>query len=67
MDIIYGRLVQCCTRISIYLADGFTYIDYIKAGIDIDEFASRLFFFNSHLDFFEEIANLGQDVFGLRG
>ena len=40
------------------LADGFTYIDYgIKAGIDIDEFAPRLsFFFNSHLDFFEEIA-----------
>ena len=40
------------------LADGFTYIDYgIKAGIDVDEFAPRLsFFFNSHLDFFEEIA-----------
>ena len=40
------------------LADGFTYLDYgIKAGIDIDEFAPRLsFFFNSHLDFFEEIA-----------
>ncbi len=40
------------------LADGFTYIDYgIKSGIDIDDFAPRLsFFFNSHLDFFEEIA-----------
>ena len=40
------------------LADGFTYIDYgIKSGIDVDEFAPRLsFFFNSHLDFFEEIA-----------
>jgi len=40
------------------LADGFTYLDYgIKAGIDVDEFAPRLsFFFNSHLDFFEEIA-----------
>ena len=40
------------------LADGFTYIDYgIKAGIDVDDFAPRLsFFFNSHLDFFEEIA-----------
>ena len=40
------------------LADGFTYIDYgIRAGIDVDEFAPRLsFFFNSHLDFFEEIA-----------
>ena len=40
------------------LADGFTYVEYaIKAGIDIDLFAPRLsFFFNSHLDFFEEIA-----------
>ncbi len=40
------------------LADGFTYLDYgIKKGIDIDDFAPRLsFFFNSHLDFFEEIA-----------
>jgi len=40
------------------LADGFAYIDYgIKSGIDIDDFAPRLsFFFNSHLDFFEEIA-----------
>jgi len=40
------------------LADGFTYLDYgIKAGIDVDDFAPRLsFFFNSHLDFFEEIA-----------
>ncbi|MFL3051937.1 MAG: methylmalonyl-CoA mutase [Candidatus Neomarinimicrobiota bacterium] len=40
------------------LADGFTYVEYaINAGIDIDLFAPRLsFFFNSHLDFFEEIA-----------
>ena len=40
------------------LADGFTYIDYaIDAGLQIDDFAPRLsFFFNSHLDFFEEIA-----------
>ena len=40
------------------LADGFTYDEYaINAGIDIDLFAPRLsFFFNSHLDFFEEIA-----------
>jgi methylmalonyl-CoA mutase N-terminal domain/subunit len=31
----------------------------IAAGMDIDEFAPRLsFFFNSHLDFFEEIAKL---------
>ncbi len=40
------------------LADGFAYIEYgIDAGLKIDEFAPRLsFFFNSHLDFFEEIA-----------
>ena len=40
------------------LANGFTYVEYgIKAGLDVDAFAPRLsFFFNSHLDFFEEIA-----------
>ncbi|MAD51653.1 MAG: methylmalonyl-CoA mutase family protein [Candidatus Marinimicrobia bacterium] len=40
------------------LADGFTYVEYgMKAGLDVDDFVSRLsFFFNSHLDFFEEIA-----------
>lgn len=40
------------------LADGFSYIEHaLKAGLDIDQFAPRLsFFFNSHLDFFEEIA-----------
>ncbi len=40
------------------LADGFCYIEHgIKAGLNIDDFAPRLsFFFNSHLDFFEEIA-----------
>lgn len=40
------------------LADGFTYVEYaLDAGINIDSFAPRLsFFFNSHLDFFEEIA-----------
>lgn len=40
------------------LADGFAYIEAgIAAGMDVDEFAPRLsFFFNSHLDFFEEIA-----------
>lgn len=42
------------------LMDGFTYVDYaIASGMDIDDFAPRLsFFFNSHLDFFEEIAKL---------
>ncbi len=40
------------------LADGFTYVEYgLKAGLNVDDFAPRLsFFFNSHLDFFEEIA-----------
>ncbi|HOX24153.1 MAG TPA: methylmalonyl-CoA mutase family protein [Candidatus Krumholzibacteria bacterium] len=40
------------------LADGFAYVDAaIAAGLDVDEFAPRLsFFFNSHLDLFEEIA-----------
>jgi methylmalonyl-CoA mutase N-terminal domain/subunit len=40
------------------LADGFAYVEAgMKAGQDVDVFAPRLsFFFNSHLDFFEEIA-----------
>jgi methylmalonyl-CoA mutase N-terminal domain/subunit len=40
------------------LADGFTYVDWaIERGLDVDEFAPRLsFFFNAHIDFFEEIA-----------
>jgi len=42
------------------LADGFTYVESaIRAGLDIEDFAPRLsFFFNAHLDFFEEIAKL---------
>ena len=40
------------------LRDGIEYIQYgIDAGLDVDDFAPRLsFFFNSHSDFFEEIA-----------
>jgi len=40
------------------LANGFAYVEAaVAAGLDVDEFAPRLsFFFNSHLDFFEEIA-----------
>jgi len=40
------------------LANGFTYVERALArGLDIDEFAPRLsFFFNAHIDFFEEIA-----------
>ncbi|HZQ04090.1 MAG TPA: methylmalonyl-CoA mutase family protein [Gaiellaceae bacterium] len=40
------------------LANGFTYVEWALArGLDVDEFAPRLsFFFNAHIDFFEEIA-----------
>jgi methylmalonyl-CoA mutase, N-terminal domain len=40
------------------LADGMAYVEAsIKVGLKVDEFAPRLsFFFDSHLDFFEEIA-----------
>jgi methylmalonyl-CoA mutase N-terminal domain/subunit len=40
------------------LANGFAYVEAAMArGLDVDAFAPRLsFFFNSHIDFFEEIA-----------
>jgi methylmalonyl-CoA mutase N-terminal domain/subunit len=40
------------------LADGFAYVDYgVEAGLKVDDFVPRLsFFFNAHIDFFEEIA-----------
>jgi methylmalonyl-CoA mutase N-terminal domain/subunit len=40
------------------LADGFAYVEACQErGLDVDDFAPRLsFFFNAHLDFFEEIA-----------
>lgn len=40
------------------LADGFAYVEAgIARGLNVDEFAPRIsFFFNSHIDFFEEIA-----------
>ncbi|MGH9381797.1 MAG: acyl-CoA mutase large subunit family protein, partial [Thermoanaerobaculia bacterium] len=40
------------------LADGFAYVEATMArGLDVDDFAPRLsFFFNAHIDFFEEIA-----------
>jgi methylmalonyl-CoA mutase N-terminal domain/subunit len=42
------------------LADGLAYVKAgIDAGLDVDAFAPRLsYFFNSHMDFFEEIAKL---------
>jgi methylmalonyl-CoA mutase N-terminal domain/subunit len=40
------------------LKDGLTYVEHAVArGLSVDEFAPRLsFFFNAHIDFFEEIA-----------
>src|SRR5947199_994043 len=40
------------------LKDGLTYVEQqVARGIDVDDFAPRLsFFFNAHLDFFEEVA-----------
>jgi methylmalonyl-CoA mutase N-terminal domain/subunit len=40
------------------LKDGFTYVEHaVERGLDVDDFAPRLsFFFNAHIDFFEEIA-----------
>ena len=42
------------------LANGFAYVEAATAaGLDVDEFAPRLsFFFNAHIDFFEEIGKL---------
>jgi methylmalonyl-CoA mutase N-terminal domain/subunit len=40
------------------LADGFAYVEAaLERGLDVDDFAPRLsFFFNAHIDFFEEVA-----------
>jgi len=40
------------------LADGFAYVEAgIERGLDVDAFAPKIsFFFNSHIDFFDEIA-----------
>lgn len=43
------------------LRDGIEYVDDVikRKGLDVDDFAPRLsFFFNSHIDFFEEIAKM---------
>ena len=39
------------------VANGFAYVEAaLRAGLDVEEFAPRLsFFFNAHIDFFEEI------------
>ncbi|MGE5559537.1 MAG: methylmalonyl-CoA mutase [Chloroflexota bacterium] len=45
-------------EVAFTLADGIAYVEAaIKAGLDVDSFGPRLsFFFNSHLDFLEEVA-----------
>jgi methylmalonyl-CoA mutase N-terminal domain/subunit len=45
-------------EVAFTLANGIAYVDAaLKAGLDVDKFAPRLsFFFNSHLDFLEEVA-----------
>ena len=45
-------------EVAFTLANGIAYVDAaLKAGLDVDGFGPRLsFFFNAHLDFFEEIA-----------
>jgi methylmalonyl-CoA mutase, N-terminal domain len=56
------------------LADGFAYVEAgIEAGLDVDDFAPRFsFFFNSHIDFFEEIAKFraggrgGEEKYGAK-
>jgi methylmalonyl-CoA mutase N-terminal domain/subunit len=42
----------------LHAGDGFAYVEHsIARGLDVDDFAPRLsFFFNAHMDFFEEIA-----------
>jgi methylmalonyl-CoA mutase N-terminal domain/subunit len=42
------------------LSNGFAYVEHaIERGLDVDSFAPRLsFFFNAHIDFFEEVAKL---------
>jgi methylmalonyl-CoA mutase, N-terminal domain len=42
------------------LKDGLTYVrQAVDRGLDVDDFAPRLsFFFNAHIDFFEEIAKI---------
>lgn len=45
-------------EVAFTLANGIAYVDAAtKAGLEVDSFAPRIsFFFNAHLDFFEEIA-----------
>ena len=52
------RARTAAQELAFTLANGFTYVEQgIQRGLDVDEFAPRLsFFWDVHLDFFEEIA-----------
>jgi methylmalonyl-CoA mutase, N-terminal domain len=45
-------------EVAFTLANGISYVEAaVKAGLDVDDFAPRVsFFFNTHLDFLEEVA-----------
>ena len=53
-----GGRCDCRAGIAFTLADGFGYVELGQArGLDVDRFAPGLsFFFDAHIDFFEEIA-----------
>ena len=53
-----GRARRPQQELAFTLKDGFTYVEQaLERGLDVDDFAPRLsFFFNAHIDFFEEIA-----------
>src|SRR5918992_1434325 len=55
-DILKEYIAQ--QELAFTLKDGFTYVEQaVSRGLDVDDFAPRLsFFFNAHIDFFEEIA-----------
>ena len=52
------RASTAAQELAFTLRDGIEYVQYgVDAGLDVDAFAPRIsFFFNSHSDFFEEIA-----------
>ena len=54
---VRSRLVAPQIGVTYTLANGFAYVEAARSvGLGVDEFAPRLsFFFNAHLDFFEEI------------
>jgi methylmalonyl-CoA mutase N-terminal domain/subunit len=57
-DLIREAGSTALQELAFTLANGFAYVEAAtRAGLAVDEFAPRLsFFFNAHIDFFEEIA-----------